>query len=181
MMMFAGIATQISSLVWKTFGYLIYVYTGSDYGFFHLIYLFMHSISESLVIGLIILIGYGWTINYNNIQDSDLYVPISKLIVINVVACVAFMNAVLTLLTKIQSGIHDRHHMFDNITGYVIIGFRLLLLIIFMGGAINTYYKSSEKVKKFFAIFILFGGIYVAALPFIVIIGNTMVKAKDRH
>ena len=80
--MFAGIATQISSLVWKTFGYLIYVYTGSDYGLFHLIYLLMHSISESLVIGLIILIGYGWTINYNTIQDSDLYVPISKLFLI---------------------------------------------------------------------------------------------------
>jgi hypothetical protein len=68
-MMFAGIATQISSLVWKAFGYLIYVYTGLDYGFFHLIYLLMHSISESLVILLIILIGYGWTINYNKIED----------------------------------------------------------------------------------------------------------------
>lgn len=180
-MMFAGIATQISSLVWKTFGYLIYVYTGSDYGLFHLIYLLMHSISESLVIGLIILIGYGWTINYNTIQDSDLYIPISKLFLIKIVGCVAFMNAVLTLLTKIQSGIHDRHHMFDNVTGYVIIGFRLILLVIFIGGAINTYSKSREKVKKFFALFIIFGTIYVAALPIIVLIGNTMVKAKDRH
>ena len=44
-MMFTGIATQISSLVWKTFGYLIYVHTGSDYGFFHFIYLLMHSMS----------------------------------------------------------------------------------------------------------------------------------------
>jgi hypothetical protein len=91
------------------------------------------------------------------------------------------MNTVLTLLTKIQSGIHDRHHMFDNITGYVIIGFRLILLVIFIGGAINTYLKSREKVKKFFAMFIVFGGIYIAALPIIVLIGNTMVKAKDRH
>lgn len=74
--MFAGIATQISSLVWKTFGFLIYTYTGSDYGLFHLIYLLMHSISESLVIGLIIMIGFGWTINYSTIKDSDLYVPV---------------------------------------------------------------------------------------------------------
>lgn len=74
-MMFAGIATQISSLVWKTTGFLIYAYSGSDYGLFHYIYLFMHSISESLVIGLIVLIAFGWTINYTTIKDADIYLP----------------------------------------------------------------------------------------------------------
>ncbi len=44
-MMFTGTATQVSSLTWKTFGYLIYLYTGNDYGLFHFIYLFMHSMS----------------------------------------------------------------------------------------------------------------------------------------
>lgn len=82
LMMFAGIATQISSLVWKTFGFFIYVNTGSDYGFFHLIYLLMHSISESLVIGLIVLIGFGWTINFSTIKDADLYVPVRKILLI---------------------------------------------------------------------------------------------------
>ncbi len=76
MMMFGGVATQVSSLVWKTFGFLIYTYTGSDYSFFHIIYLLMHSISESLVVGLIVLIGFGWTINFTTIKDADLYVPI---------------------------------------------------------------------------------------------------------
>ena len=76
MMMFGGVATQVSSLVWKTFGFLIYTYTGSDYSFFHIIYLLMHSISESLVVGLIVLIGFGWTINFTIIKDADLYVPI---------------------------------------------------------------------------------------------------------
>ena len=71
--------------------------------------------------------------------------------------------------------------MFDNITGYVIIGFRILLLIIFIGGAISTYMKSREKVKNFVLVFIMFGGVYIAALPIIVLIGNTMVGAKDRH
>jgi hypothetical protein len=79
-MIFAGIATQISSLTWKTFGFLIYTYTGSDYGFFHIIYLLMHSISESLVIALIVLIGFGWTINYKTIPEVDLYIPIRNII-----------------------------------------------------------------------------------------------------
>lgn len=79
--MFAGIATQISSLTWKTVGFLIYTFTGSDYIFFHLIYLFMHSISESLVIGLVILIGFGWTINFQNTKDMDLYLPLRKYLI----------------------------------------------------------------------------------------------------
>ena len=80
MVMFGGIATQISSLTWKVFGFLIYSYTGSDFIFFHLIYLFMHAVSESLVIGLIVLIGFGWTINFINSRDTDIYVPIRNLI-----------------------------------------------------------------------------------------------------
>jgi hypothetical protein len=80
MIMFAGIATQISSLTWKTVGFLIYVYTGADYMVFHLIYLLMHSMSESLVIGLIVLIGFGWTINFKWGKDMDIYGPISKII-----------------------------------------------------------------------------------------------------
>ncbi len=34
MVMFAGIATQISSLTWKTIGFIIYIYSGADYLFF---------------------------------------------------------------------------------------------------------------------------------------------------
>jgi len=78
MIMFAGISAQISSLVWKTLGFLIYVYTGADYMLFHLIYLLMHSMSESLVIGLIVLIGFGWTINFKHGKDLDLFGPISS-------------------------------------------------------------------------------------------------------
>jgi len=91
------------------------------------------------------------------------------------------MNAVMTLLTKIQTGIHDRHHIFDNITGFVLIGFRLIIFVVFVGGIINTYIKSRPKVKSFVLIFTLFGGLYIAAMPIIVLIGNTFISAKDRH
>lgn len=178
--MFAGIATQVSSLTWKTFGFLIYTYSGSDYGFFHVIYLLMHSVSESLVIGLVVLMGFGWTINFTVIKEADLYIPIRKFY-FNLVGCMGFMNAMLTMLTKIQSGEHDRHHIFDNISGYVIIGYRLLILIVFIFGVINTYFQSRMRVKNFILVFGILGGLYIASLPIIVLIGNTMVAAKDRH
>ena len=64
-LLFMGTATQVSSLIWKTFGYLIYYFTGSDYFFFHLIYLLLHSNSESAMIGLFSLMAFGWTLTFN--------------------------------------------------------------------------------------------------------------------
>lgn len=42
---FGTLATNISSLVWKSFGYFIYRNLGVNYLIFHFIYLFMHSMS----------------------------------------------------------------------------------------------------------------------------------------
>jgi len=76
--MFTGVAAQVSSLSWRTFGFILYSYSGHDFGFFHFIYLLMHSMSESIVIGLIILIGFGWTINFMTIEHAGIYLPIGN-------------------------------------------------------------------------------------------------------
>lgn len=76
LLLFAGTVTQISSLCWKSFGFLIYLYTGADHMFFHLIYLFLHSASESSVVALVVLIGFGWTLTYYNGQEFDVFLPI---------------------------------------------------------------------------------------------------------
>ena len=65
MMLFMGTVTQISSLFWKSFGFLIYIWTGADYSFFHYVYLLLHSTSESAIIGFISLMGFGWTLTFN--------------------------------------------------------------------------------------------------------------------
>lgn len=64
LLLFAGTITQISSLFWKSIGFTIYHYTGADYYFFHLIYLLLHSTSQSAIIALVTLIGFGWTLTF---------------------------------------------------------------------------------------------------------------------
>lgn len=73
--LFCAIATNISSLIWKGFGFLIYSYFGVDYLLFHLIYLFMHAISETMVITLLMLIAFGWSLNYLNGKHFELAGP----------------------------------------------------------------------------------------------------------
>ena len=73
--LFCAICTNISSLIWKSFGYLIYYKFGTDYLLFHLIYLFMHALSETLVISLLVLIAFGWSLNYLNGPSVDIAFP----------------------------------------------------------------------------------------------------------
>lgn len=76
--LFGGIATNISSLFWKSIGYLIYSSFGVNYLVFHLIYLFMHALSETIIIGLLILMGFGWSINFSGRDNADLLIPACK-------------------------------------------------------------------------------------------------------
>ena len=93
----------------------------------------------------------------------------------------AFFNLVATLLTKLSTGDHDKHHVFDNITGTMIVGYRIVFVLVFIGAIIRIYRKSKAKVQSFIKSFGCFGALYIAALPLIVWIGNSYVSAKDRH
>lgn len=64
MLLFAGTVTQISSLFWRGIGFVVYIFTGSDYTFFHIIYLLLHSTSEAAVCALLVLMAYGWTLTF---------------------------------------------------------------------------------------------------------------------
>lgn len=76
MLLFAGTITQVSSLFWKSIGFVIYHYTGADYFLFHLIYLLLHSTSESAILALVTLIGFGWTLTFQSGQYFDVFLPL---------------------------------------------------------------------------------------------------------
>jgi hypothetical protein len=87
----------------------------------------------------------------------------------------------LTLLTKLQSDKHDRHHMFDSFSGEMIIGYRLIMLAVFLVAVFSTYKRSMNKIKVFILIFGMFGALYIAAIPLIVVASNHWIEAKDRN
>ena len=93
----------------------------------------------------------------------------------------AFINATLTVLTRLNSSDHDRHHIFDNISGNIIFGFRFIILIIFVCAIIHTFKTSRTKVKNFIVYFGIIGGVYICATPIIVFFGNLFIAPKDRH
>ena len=89
-------------------------------------FLFLHSIADSAIIIILLLLAFGWTVTFKNSMDFDIYVPLSFML--------GIVNIIMTLLNKITDGEYDKHHMFDTIPAYVMIGFRLLGFLIFLGG-----------------------------------------------
>jgi hypothetical protein len=171
--------TQISSLCWKSFGFLIYSYTGSDYFLFHLVYLLLHSTSESAVIGLVCLISFGWTLTFRGGQDFDIFLPVGIIYHI-IVGALGFVNIVITLVTKIGNS-HDRHHIFDSIGGNILLGYRIIILLVFVWGCVRTYRMVRHNLKKFLLKFAILGFIYIASTPIIIYIANSSIPAKNRN
>ncbi len=69
---------NLISLVFKYIGYLIYYYAGIDYSFFDFVYLFFHSVGDSVIVSIFIFVSYGWTITFSKGTDFDLYIPLGK-------------------------------------------------------------------------------------------------------
>lgn len=152
---------SIGSIAFKYIGFLIYAYVnGTDYQFFDFMYLLFHSTSDSAIIVILLLLGYGWTVTFKNSNDFDLYVPLACML--------GMVNIIMTLLNKVTDGEADKHHMFDTIPAYIMVGFRLLAFGIFLGGivkmALNV--KAEEKtIRRYVLELSILGTIYLTFLP----------------
>lgn len=88
---------SISSIVFKYIGFLIYAYiNGTEYQFFDFMFMLLHSISDSAIIVILLLLAYGWTVTFKNSMDFDLYVPLTCML--------GMVNVIMTLLNKVTDG-----------------------------------------------------------------------------
>lgn len=84
------------------------------------------------------------------------------------------------MVTKIGNS-HDRHHIFDNIGGNILIGFRFVILLVFVIGCVRTYRTMRLSLKKFMTKFAILGFIYIASTPAIILGANHLILPKNRH
>lgn len=87
----------LSSIVFKYLGYLIYAHgSGVEHGVFDVFYLFLHATSDSILMVLLMLLSFGWTVTFKNARDFDLYVPLASML--------GLVNIIMTMLNKISDG-----------------------------------------------------------------------------
>jgi hypothetical protein len=84
------------------------------------------------------------------------------------------------MITKVGHS-HDRHHVFDNVGGTILVGFRVIIILVFIWGCLRTYRRVRHNLKRFMLRFSILGLVYIASMPTIVGLANYLIPAKDRH
>lgn len=92
------------------------------------------------------------------------------------------VNIILTLLTKINDGDHNKYHMHDTIPSYLLLAFRMMSLFIFVVGIFMTYRgnKKSEPIQSFLMKIGFVGTIYFLSLP-VMMLWCTMIEVSERR
>ena len=76
---------------------------------------------------------------------------------------------------------HDRHHVFDSLGGSILIGFRIIITLVFVFACFKTFKKVRINLKKFMTKFGILGFLYIASMPLVVILANWKIPPKNRH
>lgn len=100
------LAAAFSSIHW-----LVYAYNGSGVSALNVIAEFVTIAANFFVILLLTLLGWGWTVEFNSIDDWDLYAPMAFLILFVQVLCVGLGKLI---------GNQYYYHCFDGWVGYVV-------------------------------------------------------------
>lgn len=88
------------------------------------------------------------------------------------------LNTIVTILNKINDSDHDKYHMYDSVPGYLLIGFRCIIMLIYVIGIAMTYRSSVPKKRPFIIQFGVLGLIYVLSLPLLIVITEMFVAQR---
>lgn len=89
----------------------------------------------------LLLISWGWTINYTELEDLEIYIPISFFVTI--------IHIIIIGLGKLTDDNIDKFHTYDGWVGLVIVLIRLGLYAYFFFGIKETFNRARPKVKEF--------------------------------
>lgn len=90
------------------------------------------------------------------------------------------LNTIVTILNKINDHDHDKYHMYDSVPGYLLIGFRCIIMLIYVIGIIITYRSSIPKKRPFIVQFGVLGLVYVMSLPLLIFITEYFVSQRHQ-
>jgi len=164
---------EFLSLLCEILHLWIYSYNGKGSAFFNFSNHVLSITSQFLITCLLLLIAYGWSINFLEFEDMDVFIPLGILL--------GIMHIVIIGVGKIIDNEHYKYHDYENWAGVVIIVVRLLLYVFWIYLFVQTYTAAKHTEKKFFGKFGIFASIYFLAFPILVIFSTFFVSAHSKH
>jgi hypothetical protein len=92
-----------------------------------------------------------------------------------------FIGVILSIFTKINDNEHDKDHMFDSISGIILIGYRFMILIVFLAGLYITVPITQSKKKNFYYSFGPLGIFYISSLPILLLLADSISSKSGQQ
>lgn len=150
------------------------IYASNGHGSFVLqLFGLIFGIASQFTMAIIfILVSWGWTINYTELENFDIYIPLAVLL--------GIVHMMIMGLSKITDDESSKFHSYGGFAGWVIVVLRLGMYVYFMFGIRDTLKTAREKVKMFISKFMVFGSIYFLAFPIILFI-SAFIASYVQH
>lgn len=167
-----AIFLQMCALVCEIIHLNIYSSNGTGSYVFSLLNNVLTIISQFVFTILLILISWGWTINFDEFESMNCFLPFSGF--------VALLQILFAMISKLSDDEYYKFHEYENWAGYAILVLRVALFLYFIKGIYCSFLEARDKFRSFIVKLGLYGGLYFLAIPVIVII-TTIVAPYCRH
>ena len=167
-----AIFLQMCALVCEIIHLDMYSSNGMGSFVFSLLNNVLSLFSQFLFTGLLILISWGWTINFDGLESLNCFLPFSGFI--------AICQIMFSIISKISDDESYKFHEYENWAGYSILILRVALFLYFVKGLYFSFLEARDTIRRFIVKLGLYGSVYFLAIPVIVVI-TTIVAPYCRH
>jgi len=151
---------QFLSIVCYFFHLSLYESNGKGAGSIEFIGQAFGLLSQLTISCIFILISEGWTIDYSDFPNPDLYVPIMVI--------VGFLHIVISGFGKATDDAYYKFSLYEGLPGWGLVLLRLSLLGYFVYNMINLSKSKSGQKKMFLTRFLVSGSLYFLTVPALV-------------
>jgi len=153
----------------------LWIYSGDGKGSF--IFNFLNqalSVSSQFVIAcLLLLMAYGWSINFMKFKDMDVFLPLG--------IAVGIAHILIVAVSRTADDAHYRYHDYESWAGVFVMLLRILLFVFWVYLYRRTYATAKDNEKTFFNQFGVLSTFYFLAVPLVVMIATLVVAPYWRH
>jgi hypothetical protein len=151
---------QLANLFWKVIHLLMYSSNGQGIPFFDIVSLISQMMSEITFSSLLMMIAYGWTINFKELDidnNLDIYLPIGAVVLV--------IHLTLAAMTYVDVDAYHKYHDYAGVQGWVLIFLKLGLFGYYYYCILQNRDKIPNRAKGFYKAFVTFGILYMLSVP----------------
>ena len=168
-----ALCLEFLSLVCEVLHLWIYSNDGKGSFFFNFSNQALSITSQFLITCLLLLMAYGWSINFLEFEDMDIFIPLGILL--------GIVHILIVGVGRITDDEYYRYHDYENWAGIFVMIMRILLFVFWVYLFKGTYATAKETEKTFFNQLGVLSTLYFLAVPVMVLFATMVVAPYWRH